>query len=553
MNTKALQCLRYIGILIYVVELTTISWCLNHRSLIGIDDANIYMVYMRNFANGHGFVFNVGGERVEGFTSLLWTMVGALFYSISSSPELLLLLTNVVIVAYTLLRTINILEEGGGTEFFNSKSLLLLAIIGITPGFIDWTVLSLMESGLWCSLLTLTSIKIIEYESERSKVAHYGGLSVLSALLVLCRPESMLWVPVFILMNVAKECLLSHSIKSALKWAMIPSLFFACSLGALIFWRLSYFGYPLPNTYYAKMSSSGADNFISGALYVVSLLYEKPFIGVILVHSTFVVVKFTQKKEILGHVSLYMLLVVVGTTLFIPLCNGGDHFALHRFIMPSVPLFVLLWMLILDLSSYENGHKFWLIIVSICFSNCYNLRETWDCRVYPTSHEWKIAVDGRNSSYKLNAFFEDHTKLPSVGVWLAGGTAYSYKGVTIDLMGLNNSKMAHASGQRDRSLKGHAAFNTDVFFELSPDVLWYFNTKFVESDTPPETILRMDKHTWVGRIFKNIHLDEKFMENYGLFRISRPEQHESLQIFASKAFVRSLNRSKYKVINIAYE
>ena len=74
--------------------------------LIGIDDANIYFVYARNLANGYGFVYNIGGERVEGFTSLLWTVISALAFKFSTYPELTLLIISITIVslgiAYTL-------------------------------------------------------------------------------------------------------------------------------------------------------------------------------------------------------------------------------------------------------------------------------------------------------------------------------------------------------------------------------------------------------------------------------------------------------------------
>ena len=39
--------------------------------LVGMDDANIGFRYARNLAEGQGFVFNPGGERIEGVTSLL--------------------------------------------------------------------------------------------------------------------------------------------------------------------------------------------------------------------------------------------------------------------------------------------------------------------------------------------------------------------------------------------------------------------------------------------------------------------------------------------------
>ena len=51
---------------------------------IGVDDANIFFVYAKNLAEGHGFVYNAGGERVEGYSSMLWTLILAGVFSITS-------------------------------------------------------------------------------------------------------------------------------------------------------------------------------------------------------------------------------------------------------------------------------------------------------------------------------------------------------------------------------------------------------------------------------------------------------------------------------------
>src|SRR3712207_6229080 len=75
------------------------AFFLFNRPLTGIDDANIYFVYARNLADGHGFVYNVGGERVEGFTSLLWTLICALAFKGSAYPELTLFLINIILVS----------------------------------------------------------------------------------------------------------------------------------------------------------------------------------------------------------------------------------------------------------------------------------------------------------------------------------------------------------------------------------------------------------------------------------------------------------------------
>src|SRR4051812_8768436 len=43
-----------------------------------IDDAYISFRYARNFAHGDGLVYNLG-ERVEGYTNFLWTVILGLF------------------------------------------------------------------------------------------------------------------------------------------------------------------------------------------------------------------------------------------------------------------------------------------------------------------------------------------------------------------------------------------------------------------------------------------------------------------------------------------
>ena len=66
------------GLIIFTVLLFSLLTSITiGRSFIGIGDANIYFIYMRNIANDNGFVY---GENVEGFTSLLWTLKGNILY-----------------------------------------------------------------------------------------------------------------------------------------------------------------------------------------------------------------------------------------------------------------------------------------------------------------------------------------------------------------------------------------------------------------------------------------------------------------------------------------
>ena len=42
------------------------------------DDAFISFRYSKNLAQGQGFRWNPGGEKVEGYTNFLWVLIGAL-------------------------------------------------------------------------------------------------------------------------------------------------------------------------------------------------------------------------------------------------------------------------------------------------------------------------------------------------------------------------------------------------------------------------------------------------------------------------------------------
>lgn len=58
--------------------------------------------------------------------------------------------------------------------------------------------------------------------------------------------------------------------------SIIPLSVFICTIIGLILWRLSYFGYPLPNTYYAKVSSDILSNLKHGIGYLYRFLSANP-------------------------------------------------------------------------------------------------------------------------------------------------------------------------------------------------------------------------------------------------------------------------------------
>ena len=419
--------------LLFVVLGAAAVWLQLERPVTGIDDADIFFVYARNLAGGHGFVYNIGGERVEGFTSLLWTLVCSIGFLLFNSIELFLLVLNVllgsVVVRLCLTRT--------------QRPWLFLILLAAAPAWFAWCQVTLMESGLWCLLVTAAILATVERRG--------GWLAVLLPLMVATRPESMLW-GVWLLAVLFLSADKGRRIRSVL----LPAGAFGLALVLLVGFRLSYFGYPVPNTYYAKVSPHFLANIRHGLGYFLGYMVSTPAVTVVLVVLA-MVPAFCKERFSAPVRTVLCLLPGLG----IPVLVGGDHFGAFRFYQPIWPLLCLLaanhWP--------ENKRRLWKFVPLVL------LVIGW--AIFPftarLSHEFRIARDGRATGEALNTMFADLAELPAISAITAGGYKYGYDGVLLDVLGLNSTEMGHAPGER-KGIKNHASFNRDVFYRWQPDI-----------------------------------------------------------------------------------
>jgi hypothetical protein len=112
----------------------------------------------------------------------------------------------------------------------------------------------------------------------------------------------------------------------------------------------------------------------------------------------------------------------------------------------------------------------------------------------------------------MNALFNDDA--PTVGVIRAGAIAGTYEGEVIDLMGLNNSAMAHAKGDR-QGLKNHAAFNAEVFFSQQPELLLPMDLSQADMASDLQETL-----AWDNAVLKGLLTDPRFTDRYKLATVS---------------------------------
>lgn len=491
--------------------------------LIGIDDANIYFVYARNLSNGYGFVYNVGGEKVEGFTSLLWTLISALAFKLTASPELTLLIINITLVGLGIAYALVYLQHSCSKDGYSGRdglfwSALFLLIIFSTPGYIIWNTISLMENALWSTLLLLMCIFVIR-DHPSTKFINSGFL-LLSILLLLTRPESFLWVAVFLAILFLRLAF-TGGILYALK-ALAPSITgILIVLILLTLFRLQYFGYPLPNTFYAKVSPSIAYNLWQGLEYLVRYMVSDPiaFIDVLVV----ILACYYSILKISPGSGEFYLPFIAAIGLLIPFLIGGDHFGSFRFYQNVYPIMILCLFYFIRIQIPQfNGSRPAMkklssaLVVLLLTGFGISQYRAWSRFPSEMKSDYDIAHYERLNGAFIQNLFSSLPRLPSVGVIAAGGFKYSYSGEVVDLVGLNNSIMAHNHGDR-MGYHGHSAFEIETFYQLQADAispmtvneLWHYREEEL-------------KNSWDNQLaFKGLFDQPRFLAYYQYAKICK--------------------------------
>src|SRR5262245_45918815 len=267
------------------------------EALVGVDDADIYMVYGRNVATGQGFVYNPGGERVEGFTSFAWTLiVAATFWIAPAYSEHLLFIISIAILAMTWFVLVRFACSGVAPTRAGPL-LLVLLFFGwclSSPAYGMWVTTSLMETGLWSLTISAGTVLFARLVASE-RVTNPWAPAALAGVAVLVRPEAQLIVPMWIVSAFIAAWAVHRDVGRALR-AILPALVvFVIAVGALTAFRLAYFGYPLPNTFYAKLSPNRSYNFIEGLRYLRDFFVSFPLTVVILIGCVLTLASFVRR------------------------------------------------------------------------------------------------------------------------------------------------------------------------------------------------------------------------------------------------------------------
>src|SRR5581483_6343416 len=108
-------------------------------------------------------VWNIGSERVEGFTSLLWTLIGALFYKLTGENFVwLLFLLGFILTYITVCKVLLFVRKCNGTldKNLTETDVIIMALLLLPLGFLEWNIMNLMETGLWFYLIAGLALEL---------------------------------------------------------------------------------------------------------------------------------------------------------------------------------------------------------------------------------------------------------------------------------------------------------------------------------------------------------------------------------------------------------
>lgn len=305
---------------------------------ITFDDAFISFRYAENLAHGNGLVFNLG-ERVEGFSNFLWTVLLVPFVWLGvPSFEFGLLVTAKVLGALFALGTLVLMPALARRVGGPRHAWLAALVLSVQAPFALWAV-----GGLETSLVTLLEcgalfLHLREHDAGSEPGARPARTIVPSAfvwlLAALTRPEPPAY---FALCLIDRACtrLRAQGLRTWLGHEARFLAWFVVPYAAFLAFRWSYYGELLPNTYFAKMHL-GPRIWARGLNYVewgADVLGWPWVLGLALLGIVLGGRWTARVRLVMALLALHLVVTVR---------EGGDWMPALRFFVPMLPLAALL-------------------------------------------------------------------------------------------------------------------------------------------------------------------------------------------------------------------
>jgi hypothetical protein len=420
------------------------------------DDAMISMRYARNLVEGHGLVWNPGGERVQGYTNLGVTLLMAALHLLPLGPtrvSLAFQVLNVGALGAMLLLVGQIARRRLGGDGAAAASMLAVALCA--P--LHLWVLQGSDVGP-VALFTLVALAGVAGATRGWPRWIFPWLAIGISL----RPDFTLVYAVFFVgwlraSGITPRRVMAGVVPIVVVW------------GALVAFSQLYYGDPLPNTFYLK--ATGAPRLLMLESGLLGLGFWLP--GAVTAGALAAIAVLAARRNPVVEIAAGLVAVTLAYDVWI----GGDwksEFG-SRYLAPVLPL-----LLMLAVSGAEVVAGFALgrvsprlraamvlaiaVATSLLVAPQLALRDWFDPRVEP------MLRSENERNYDLARYIDRNTlAATSVGVHYGGVPPYFGERRAVDVLGKSDRHIARL--EVDRFIPGHSKWDWKyVLDEKQPDI-----------------------------------------------------------------------------------
>lgn len=335
-------------ILLYFLMITVIFVLHSLHLAVVAEDAFIGFRFAKHIAEGNGLVWNISEPQVEGYTNFLWIIICSV--AIITGANLIIfvqaagIVLSIIILIYVYTFCSKLLE-------FDTYSALIPCIfLALAGPFATWAA-SGMETNMFTLLVIASCYHDISYFKSRHKVSLVLSFSF-CFLAALTRPEGFGIFIILLTMHLYRALIEKES-KEIINYAVLALIIFVIPFSIYFAWRVSYYGYLFPLTYYAKTGGSTLQ-WIRGAKYFSFFI-----IHYLLPLTPLLILLLWVKLDQIKGKNLFSLsrlnseinssrygLILCGAICIVYsgylILIGGDYMAMYRFFVPILPFIYIL-------------------------------------------------------------------------------------------------------------------------------------------------------------------------------------------------------------------
>jgi arabinofuranosyltransferase len=304
-----------------------------------LDDAYIFYRYATNAAAGLGLVYNVG-ERVEGYSSVLWTLMLTLGARRSWDLEVLAPLLGLLLGLATLVLLAHVTSI-----LFPRNPLLSVSVpaaCALCSGFSYYAV-----SGMDTLLFMAVLLAAILATASPSRLS-WLGISLSALGLVLARVEGFVYA--FSLLAVLGAFVVAGREPMRLPRYALAVLIVLVGTAFVFFFRFGYYGRWLPltisakshTTYLLSVAASGDSSAYRALLHTVKvgLGYERFAAALVALPVAMLLVNVIRRTR--QSLLVWLLMTCIAVNAVVAVWGEGDWMPYHRFTVMVWPILLLL-------------------------------------------------------------------------------------------------------------------------------------------------------------------------------------------------------------------